>query len=232
MAKQVVFDHEQTRKILARRVMIDQRLEEIMAMEICKTQEELRKRLNKELYELAEKQGVSLYDICFNFMPDYEHRLAPEGDFSKYEITITLRPAKLNMEPEDDWIKVGTRQTEVGVPLVLHCPDLEEDDNLCLGHFDGESFYTNDGYHVKPTHYLPVFLPRMDSYETRITIDGIEYEAVDTKIEDGSIPICSECDLFKLSPRHPLCTGTGKAIANCFAQQEKNINRIWKKVKK
>lgn len=166
MEKQYVFDHEQTRKILSRRVLIDQRCKELLEIGVSKTQEELRMRLNKELYELAEKRGVSLYDICFNVMPDYEHKLALDGEFSNYEVRITLRPVKLNMDPEDDWIKVGTRQTEIGVPLVLHCPDLEEDDNLCLGHFDGESFYTNDGYHVKPTHYLPVALPRMDSYET------------------------------------------------------------------
>ena len=28
-------------------------------------------QLNKEIYELAEKRGVTVYDICLNFMPEY-----------------------------------------------------------------------------------------------------------------------------------------------------------------
>ena len=74
---------------------------------------------------------------------------------------------------------------------------------------------------------------------TRITIDGIEYEAVDTKIKDGLIPTCSQCDIFKARPpynmsNYPLCYeyGNGKARISCTRQIKKNIHRIWKKVKK
>ena len=60
MSKQLVFDYEQTGKILARRVLINQRLEEMMERHVADTWEELKKRLNQHLYELAEKQGMSL----------------------------------------------------------------------------------------------------------------------------------------------------------------------------
>ena len=72
----------------------------------------------------------------------------------------------------------------------------------------------------------------------RVTINGIEYEAVDTKLEDGLIPTCRQCDIFKARPPYymhqlPLCyeRGNAKARISCTRQLKKNIHRIWKKVK-
>lgn len=162
MSKQFVFDYEQTGKILARRVLIDQRLEEMMERHMVDTWEELKKRLNQHLYELAEKQGMSLYDICFNYIPGYEYDFAPDGDIAKYEIKITLIPAKLSMEPEKRWISVSDRLPDNDALSVLRChhPTIEGGWELHLGYFDGEFFYTKDRQLVYPTHYMPIRFPK------------------------------------------------------------------------
>lgn len=164
MSKQVIFDYEQTGKILARRVLIDQRLEEMMERHVAGTREELKKRLNQHLYELAEKQGISLYDVCFNYFPDYEYDFAPDGDIAKYKIKISLIPAKLSMEPEKRWISVSDRLPENDATSVLRCDHPTKDGGmeLHLGYFNGESFYTEDGKLVHPTHYMKIEFPEED----------------------------------------------------------------------
>lgn len=71
----------------------------------------------------------------------------------------------------------------------------------------------------------------------RVTINGIEYESVDTKIVDGMDVSCRDCDIFKAKilkslAEYPLCyeTGSGKARMTCYSLACKGIKRIWKKV--
>lgn len=74
----------------------------------------------------------------------------------------------------------------------------------------------------------------------RVTIDGIEYESVDTQIMEDTDVSCRDCDIFKAKiPRspieYPLCyevgKGGGNARQSCCAKAARGIKRIWKKVK-
>ena len=71
----------------------------------------------------------------------------------------------------------------------------------------------------------------------RITINGIEYEAVDTQIVAGMDIGCKACDIFKAKiPRSPavlrLCyeRGNGKTRQSCHTMACRGYKRIWKKV--
>lgn len=71
----------------------------------------------------------------------------------------------------------------------------------------------------------------------RVTINGVEYESVDTQIVEGMDVSCRDCDIFKAKiPRSPaefpLCyeRGGGKARKTCYNMACRGYKRIWKKV--
>ena len=73
----------------------------------------------------------------------------------------------------------------------------------------------------------------------RITIDGVEYKSVDTKIQEGMDIGCRDCDIYKARiPRSPgellLCfePGVCKARLSCCSRAAEGYQRIFKKVKK
>lgn len=102
MEKNFELDYELSQKILARSMEIDAKVCDIINRNICKTREEANKRLNKLVYDMAEESGKSVYDICFNTVPDYEYvnKLAPsEGAFpARYigEMRVKLRPLEFD----------------------------------------------------------------------------------------------------------------------------------------
>lgn len=72
-----------------------------------------------------------------------------------------------------------------------------------------------------------------------ITINGVEYEPVDTPITDGMFTHCKDCDIYKARPpkkpsEYPLCDteGNSKAQRECSAQFVRGIHRIYKRVNK
>lgn len=69
----------------------DQLISEIMRQQ--------RSHLNKQVYELAERQGVSIYDICLQYMPQMS-----EPQFSHADGTVTyeqdIRLVPMPFEPD------------------------------------------------------------------------------------------------------------------------------------
>lgn len=58
-----------------------------------------RSHLNKQVYDLAERQGVSVYDICLQYMPEYGE---PKFDLGGTDVSMTqgvrLVPMPLELE--------------------------------------------------------------------------------------------------------------------------------------
>jgi len=68
--------------------------------------------LNKQVYELAERQGVSIYDICLQYMPQmsepkYNH--TDDGTFT-YEQDIRLVPMPFEPDKGPDYWKEKYRR--------------------------------------------------------------------------------------------------------------------------
>ena len=58
----------------------------------------LTKELNKQIYEFAEQQGISVYDVCLGYMPQYS---SPRFDFGKADMMhmeVSLVPMPLELE--------------------------------------------------------------------------------------------------------------------------------------
>lgn len=84
-----------------------ERIDDIMRLladDMDKTFDEVRKQTNKLVYDFAEQNGMSIYDVCFTTMPDVrfeepqrQYRLGDEKRYlmesaKEQTYTITLKP--------------------------------------------------------------------------------------------------------------------------------------------
>lgn len=81
----------------------DQAIDELVQYQVCKDKEIAVKLTNKLLYEAAEKQGVSLYTVCFNFVPDIKREWNMEKNTIDYE--ATLKPLQFDFEHDGGYWK-------------------------------------------------------------------------------------------------------------------------------
>lgn len=102
MEKKFELDYEMSNKILARSMEIHDTISDIIHRNICETREEANKRLNKLVYDMAEESGKSIYDICFNTVPDYEYVNKLEPSDGVYparhigEMRVIIRPLEFD----------------------------------------------------------------------------------------------------------------------------------------
>ena len=64
---------ENTRRLLERKSQVHDKIEQLMFDGICQSIKEATSQVNKAVYEMAEKEGCSIWDICFNFIPEYSY---------------------------------------------------------------------------------------------------------------------------------------------------------------
>lgn len=129
MEKNFELDYELSKKILVRSMEIDATISDIIDRNICKTREEANKRLNKLVYDMAEENGKSIYDICFNTVPDYEYvnKLEPsDGTFPARfigEMRVKLRPFEFDFTSGNYWKKKYFRLKEKMQELINNKDD-------------------------------------------------------------------------------------------------------------
>ena len=97
--KDRVYISEEFKKVLnARAVGIDRTVCE-MAYEyqMAETTKAMYSKLNKMVYEMAEKNGCSIWDVCFNYVPkiEYEH---VRQDGEKWSLEMRARLARLAIQ--------------------------------------------------------------------------------------------------------------------------------------
>ena len=81
--KRVVVNEQLSDAILRRSCEVQSKLNDIVHNHICESRKSLYSQMNKQVYELAEKQGVSIWDVCFTYLPqiDYEHERLTDGSY-------------------------------------------------------------------------------------------------------------------------------------------------------
>lgn len=93
--KAVVIDKEIAEEMIARHRDINQAMKDMVDHKIADTMKKLHSELNKQVYEMAEQQGVSIWDICFRYVPQIEYDYGgPQKNASGYRFICTAR-AKL-----------------------------------------------------------------------------------------------------------------------------------------
>ena len=111
MEKKFEIDYLNSKKILARTVETSRKIDDIVHNQMCKTRDEATRRVNKLVYEMAEERGMSVYDICFSTIPDYEYvnHFEPSRDKEVMrcigEMRVVLRPLEFDFEKNGSYWK-------------------------------------------------------------------------------------------------------------------------------
>lgn len=79
----------------------------------------------------------------------------------KMDRTPTFAEAIHWADTHPNWIKVEDRLPDEYKDVLVFCP-FGFIDNLYVAHVDGIDFYTSDGAWVRPTHWMPIVLPKED----------------------------------------------------------------------
>lgn len=100
MEKEYHHSYINSRKILSRSCEIHRTHQELARRMITDNVAESIRRTNELLFKTAQEKGISLYELCFNTVPDYtiDPHFNPLDGVSELRQTIILRPAKLNLE--------------------------------------------------------------------------------------------------------------------------------------
>ena len=99
--KSRVYISEEFKKLLNDRAIGIDRIVSEMAYnyQMAETTKAMYSKLNKMVYEMAEKNGCSIWDVCFNYVPkiDYEH---VRHDGEKWSLEMRARLARLAIQQE------------------------------------------------------------------------------------------------------------------------------------
>jgi len=100
---------ENMKRMEARRAKVDETLlqsAEMLTMHAANEQliseimRQQRSHLNKQVYELAERQGVSIYDICLQYMPQMSEPQFSHGDDGTVTYEQDIRLVPMPFEPD------------------------------------------------------------------------------------------------------------------------------------
>lgn len=92
--KKVEVRKEIAEAMLAREWEINQTMQEMVHRQMADSIKALHSKMNKQVYEMAERQGVSIWDICFNYIPRLEYeQVIEEGH--KFSLVVKLVPCPL-----------------------------------------------------------------------------------------------------------------------------------------
>lgn len=100
--KEVKLNYKNSVKLLNRALAVDSKLQNMVEKQIAQSHDDLRKQINQKILDLANEKGCSLWDICFNYFPDFEFDIEGTPDKPTMVTRMTLRPLKFEFDKEDD----------------------------------------------------------------------------------------------------------------------------------
>lgn len=100
MNKKYIAAYDLSKFLSDRLLKVDIRLQEILFNSQEKTRQNINSQANKLAYELAEKNGLSLWDVCLRTIPTHTFEMKELG---KIDIVITLDPIEFDFEHSPEY---------------------------------------------------------------------------------------------------------------------------------
>lgn len=106
-----VISFENMKRMKARRAKVDETLLQSAEMQqmadhtdqfISEIMRQQRSHLNKQVYELAERKDVSIYDICLQYMPRMSEPQINNTDYGTFSYEQEIRLVPMPFEPDKD----------------------------------------------------------------------------------------------------------------------------------
>ena len=112
-------------KMLARQNQIESDLEYYMKLGFAESKKEMTSKCNKALYDLAEKRGISLWDLCFSVVPRW-NPVESDVDMSdplnitfNADYRLDLVPLKIDFEHGPDYWESKYRQLKSKIEKLI-----------------------------------------------------------------------------------------------------------------
>lgn len=96
-----VVNREMSEKLMQRQVEVQKHLENIVQNGIDMGRSKAISEANRLVYELAEKKGMSLWDVCLMCVPDYDYNLDTDGNDVSVECKIKLIPLEFDFSKNE-----------------------------------------------------------------------------------------------------------------------------------
>lgn len=102
---------ENMKRMEARRAKVDETLLQAAEMQqmaghtdqlISEVMRQQRSHLNKQVYDLAERKDVSIYDICLQYMPRMSEPQISHTDYGTFSYEQEIRLVPMPFEPDKD----------------------------------------------------------------------------------------------------------------------------------
>lgn len=100
--KEFKLNYKNSIKLLNRALDTDDRLQKIVDMQFAQSHNELRRQINQHIFDLANARGESLWDICYNYLPDIEYNFEGTPDKPTMVARVTLVPLRYEFDKEDE----------------------------------------------------------------------------------------------------------------------------------
>ena len=100
--KEFKLTYKNSVKLLNRALEVDSVMQNMVERQIAQSHDELRKQINQKVLDLANEKGCSLWDICFNYIPDIEYDMEGTPDKPTIVARMTLVSLKFEFDKEDE----------------------------------------------------------------------------------------------------------------------------------
>ena len=112
-------------KMLARQNQIASDLEYYVERGFAESEKEMTSKCNKALYDLAEKRGISLWDLCFSVVPRW-NQVESDVDMSdplnitfNADYRLDLVPLQIDFEHGPDYWEMKYRQLKSKIEKLI-----------------------------------------------------------------------------------------------------------------
>lgn len=104
-----VISFENMKRMETRRAKVDETLLQAAEMQqmtdhtdqlISEVMRQQRSHLNKQVYDLAERKGVSIYDICLQYMPQMSEPQISHTNYGTFSYEQEIRLVPMPFEPD------------------------------------------------------------------------------------------------------------------------------------
>lgn len=99
--KETKLDKKQSIALLNRALDVEDKMREIMDRHIVESRQELCRLLNQKVLDMANARGCSIWDICYNYLPDIDYVTDYSDGKATVKGTLTLLPIRFEFDKED-----------------------------------------------------------------------------------------------------------------------------------
>ena len=120
---------ENTRRLIEQGIKINDIIRESISMGVQDTEEKAIHAVNKAVYEMAEKRGISIWEVCFHFVPQYDYsgfeidRSDPGKPQYVMKGCVNLVPVEFELEKGPDYWEGKYRQLKSEIREILDKPE-------------------------------------------------------------------------------------------------------------